>query len=585
MMGTKMRKVTRRAVGCSVSRGSARGYEKLTKGEGGGEEDVAVEETGFGIGSKDVGGLFGSLLLLVDGLGGGVVVVGVLGDGGETVGLEIGGVVFDELGLVVVVVVELSLGLEVESGGGSGVVRGCGEDEEVRGGEGFDLAGDGCVWEYEARVSRSAWGRSDELTDVGEEGGLILGKCVLKSIEYVNLDLVLGGGGEGGFAAGEEVGDGAIEGVELVLGEIVVVERKVSGVSGGVVGFERAREMLEVLRVEPRHGEEQDRRRFAVLYRFRVGEGEIGPRRAERHSERERGHEQRGVQHRRECKRSQSSFSTFLLFAPTKFPHHHVRSRRAPFSPRSVHRLPLTLRPRTTAFTPSHSSQTSLSFSSAHYPPATPVNQTKILLLANFSSDLKTRDLQLVFQDWEDERGGFKLKWIDDQSCYVVFADATVAKRAYLTLLTNPPPSLAVSLLHAPKLSAYAGPDTAAIITAVANRPRSRSTAVAHSRNPSSSQTHVRNKSANLSFGSAANLPPGLAHHLRGKSSLGQNQLATLITADETSTDLSPPPVPTIDPQHLLSTPTPSRVANKVGASGEIVVGEIEVGELSIDDE
>src|ERR1700761_2460499 len=89
---------------------------------------------------------------------------------------------------------------------------------------------------------------------------------------------------------------------------------------------------------------------------------------------------------------------------------------------------------------------------------------TRILSLTGFPKELKTRDIQLAFSEWDNANGGFKIKWIDDTSLLVVFADATVgeyfistsdlhahqwlgangrllrtAKRAYLSTIANPP--------------------------------------------------------------------------------------------------------------------------------------------------
>ena len=46
---------------------------------------------------------------------------------------------------------------------------------------------------------------------------------------------------------------------------------------------------------------------------------------------------------------------------------------------------------------------------------------------------LKTRDLQVMFKDYENDKGGFRIKWVDDTNALVVFADAGVG--AYI-----PPP-------------------------------------------------------------------------------------------------------------------------------------------------
>lgn len=61
-------------------------------------------------------------------------------------------------------------------------------------------------------------------------------------------------------------------------------------------------------------------------------------------------------------------------------------------------------------------------------PPATPISAaaTRILTVSNFSPELKTRDLHQAFQQWADDRGGYKIKWIDDVTALAVFSDATV---------------------------------------------------------------------------------------------------------------------------------------------------------------
>jgi hypothetical protein len=56
---------------------------------------------------------------------------------------------------------------------------------------------------------------------------------------------------------------------------------------------------------------------------------------------------------------------------------------------------------------------------------------TRILSLTGFPKELKTRDIQLAFSDWENANGGFKIKWIDDTSLLVVFVDATVGEALF----------------------------------------------------------------------------------------------------------------------------------------------------------
>jgi len=117
----------------------------------------------------------------------------------------------------------------------------------------------------------------------------------------------------------------------------------------------------------------------------------------------------------------------------------------------------------------------------AHQLPINPNSTTRVLLLADFNKELKTRDIQHVFAEWEDDRGGFKIKWVDDTSCLIVFADPGVAKRAFLGVLSNPPSSLTTlqpdGSAKVAKLRAYNKPDVPQILASVQNRPRSRSNA------------------------------------------------------------------------------------------------------------
>jgi hypothetical protein len=96
---------------------------------------------------------------------------------------------------------------------------------------------------------------------------------------------------------------------------------------------------------------------------------------------------------------------------------------------------------------------------------------TRILSLTGFPKELKTRDIQQAFSEWENGNGGFKIKWIDDTSLLIVFADATVAKRAYLSIIANPPaifssPTSETSAIIRP----YDGPDAQTIIQNVNSR-------------------------------------------------------------------------------------------------------------------
>jgi hypothetical protein len=51
---------------------------------------------------------------------------------------------------------------------------------------------------------------------------------------------------------------------------------------------------------------------------------------------------------------------------------------------------------------------------------------TRILSLTGFPKELKTKDIQSAFSDYEGMTGGFKIKWRDDTSLLIVFQDAAV---------------------------------------------------------------------------------------------------------------------------------------------------------------
>ena len=195
-------------------------------------------------------------------------------------------------------------------------------------------------------------------------------------------------------------------------------------------------------------------------------------------------------------------------------------------------------------------------------------NTTKILLLSGFPPSLKTRDIQLLFGEFEHIGGGLKIKWKDDEACFVVFADAPVAKRAYLALVANPPEALREASGHRPRLEPYTGADVAQIVASVAGRPRSRSVAgqggVGHARRGSSqggggggggsvgvgagAGGHQRQQSFGREGGVGVGVGGGLGHG-RNRSSFGQQQLGQLVDGhpdelDESAIDDAGPTVP-----------------------------------------
>jgi len=133
---------------------------------------------------------------------------------------------------------------------------------------------------------------------------------------------------------------------------------------------------------------------------------------------------------------------------------------------------------------------------------------TRILALTGFPKELKTRDIQTAFADWENVSGGFKIKWIDDTSLLIVFQDATVAKRAYLNALAFPPAVLSRQDTVLPTvIRPYDGPDVQAVIQTVNSRHNSNPSRAHNSRN---SISHARSPSTMSSSNSFRNGAIGL---------------------------------------------------------------------------
>jgi len=107
---------------------------------------------------------------------------------------------------------------------------------------------------------------------------------------------------------------------------------------------------------------------------------------------------------------------------------------------------------------------------------------TRILYLTGFPKELKTKDIQAAFSEYESMNGGFKIKWRDDTSLLIVFQDPTVAKRAYLHTIAFSPPVLTSSSGLPAVIRPYDGPDAQAVIQAVNARGQH------HPNNPSRSQ-------------------------------------------------------------------------------------------------
>jgi hypothetical protein len=96
---------------------------------------------------------------------------------------------------------------------------------------------------------------------------------------------------------------------------------------------------------------------------------------------------------------------------------------------------------------------------------------TRILYLTGFPKELKTKDIQSAFAEWEGISGGFKIKWRDDTSLLIVFQDASVAKRAYLNTIAFPPPILTSSSTGvSASIRPYDGSDAQTVIQTVNSR-------------------------------------------------------------------------------------------------------------------
>ncbi|CAG8653861.1 179_t:CDS:2, partial [Acaulospora colombiana] len=104
---------------------------------------------------------------------------------------------------------------------------------------------------------------------------------------------------------------------------------------------------------------------------------------------------------------------------------------------------------------------------------------TRILELRGFDAKVKTRDIHAAFADFGEP---FKIKWIDDNSLYLVFNDAVagawpcipvsangsahdhLAKRVFLQALGSMPHQLIPAPFSTVNLTPYKGPDAQAII-------------------------------------------------------------------------------------------------------------------------
>ncbi|KAF7337596.1 hypothetical protein MSAN_02232900 [Mycena sanguinolenta] len=130
---------------------------------------------------------------------------------------------------------------------------------------------------------------------------------------------------------------------------------------------------------------------------------------------------------------------------------------------------------------------------------------TRILYLTGFPKELKTKDIQAAFSEWEAVNGGFKIKWRDDTSLLIVFQDASVAKRAYLHTIAFPPAILTSSTGTSATIRPYDGSDAQNVIQTVNSRGQ-------HNSNPSRAHNGRSN-----SISSFAGQHVSIPEHVNGR--------------------------------------------------------------------
>lgn len=143
---------------------------------------------------------------------------------------------------------------------------------------------------------------------------------------------------------------------------------------------------------------------------------------------------------------------------------------------------------------------------------------TRILSLTGFPKELKTKDIQTAFSEYESQAGGFKIKWKDDTSLLIVFNDATVAKRAYLHTLAYPPPILSPPSGPVATIRPYDGPDAQTVIQSVNARHNSNPSRAHNARSASISVFPNANaRTAMNAVGNGKAKAPPVPDHMRDR--------------------------------------------------------------------
>ncbi|RHZ82203.1 hypothetical protein Glove_112g23 [Diversispora epigaea] len=62
---------------------------------------------------------------------------------------------------------------------------------------------------------------------------------------------------------------------------------------------------------------------------------------------------------------------------------------------------------------------------------------TRILDVFDFPASFKTHHLHEIFQEYENMRGGYRIKWMEDTRALIIFEHPSTARKAYLDNVTN----------------------------------------------------------------------------------------------------------------------------------------------------
>ncbi|KAF8628252.1 hypothetical protein AX15_004027 [Amanita polypyramis BW_CC] len=193
---------------------------------------------------------------------------------------------------------------------------------------------------------------------------------------------------------------------------------------------------------------------------------------------------------------------------------------------------------------------------------------TRILYLTGFPKELKTKDIQQAFAEYESMNGGFKIKWRDDTSLMIVFQDAAVAKRAYLHTLAFPPAILTSFNGTLASIRPYDGPDAQSIIQTVNARSQ---------HNPSHSRSHTARAASISAFPTSRSVSGSSIIHpsnsYRNSNSTNGQQLHLSIPEHQQANPVvreSSPILPSIPSHPTLNSLITSSLGDPTSANGKI---------------